>query len=317
MKKVIGAFVVMIVMMSGCAKIVGPYYLEQGKYEEGVETLTHEYRENPNDASTAYYLGRLYLALNKPEQAMPYLERAVAADPADADYLFWQGVGYWALMDFDREREMYIKVLRIEPKHISANLYLGHNYLDRGEVKNALGYYDKVIVLDEFNPEALYNRGTALHDLGMEKEAVEAWKKFLEYYPDGSLALQATERLNIQGDFTYRNFIIGKRNVTLRTMVFKPGTFDLTSESKESLHVLAAMMEENKILDLHVVGYSGNGKNRARRMVQSVRDYMLSGHPDFDRNRLLLSWFGTPEVVGEGKRSFTLDDSVKFITVVR
>lgn len=303
--------------LSACAKMVGPYYLEQEEYAKGIEVLEQNLREHPDDAESAYYIGRFHLALKEAKQALPYLEQAQRLDPDNADYRFWTGVAHWALLDFDAERAAYLETLRIDPNHIPANLYLGHGYLDQGQWAKALVQYDTVIKLDKYNPEALYNRAAALGQLGKAEMELAAWKTFLEAYPDGSLALAATERLNLLGDFTYRNFIIGKRNVTLRTMAFNPGTARLLPDSKESLHVLAAMMTNNPSLRIHVVAYVQGNRTLAEQRARSVRSYMLSGHPEFDPERLPLSWFDSAEIVRTGGRALPLNESVQFITATR
>lgn len=318
MKKIAFASLLLAVLvLAGCAKVVGPYYLESEKYEEGIEVLGDQLRENPGDASSAYYVGRYFLALNKPKDGLPYLEKAVALDPENADYVFWTGVAHWAMLDFERERAAYKKALSLDPEHISANLYLGHGYLDQGEWTQALEQYDTVIRLDKYNPEALYNRSVALSGLKRTQEEIAGWKKFLEFYPAGTLGMEAAARLNLHGDFTYRNFIIGKRNITLKSMTFKPGSSDPDAQSKETLHVISALLNTNKDLTLNIVSYVDGDAAQAKAYAQSIRDYVLAGHPGIGAQRLPLSWFGTAETVEAGDRTFSLDKSVNFITGVR
>ena len=293
----------------------GSYYLDKRQYPEGIEAQEALLREDPGNANAIYYIGRYYLAMDKPEAAMPYFERAAKMEPDNADYRFWIGVTDWALMDYEGERAAYEQALAIDPDHISANLYSGHGYLDEKDWARALARYDKVLELDQYNPEALYNRAIALGGLGRHVEEVAALKKFLEYYPDGSLAMKGAVRLNLQGDFSYRNYIIGKRNVTLRAMAFKPWSDELVLESKESLHVIQAIMEEDPKIVLHIVAYRKGDAKGARAMALGIKDYIVSGQvvaPD----RLLPSWFDSAEIVEmEGKR-LTVDDSVQFITQV-
>ncbi|MFH1913286.1 MAG: tetratricopeptide repeat protein [Pseudomonadota bacterium] len=314
---VLGVLAASVLMLAGCAKVVGPYYLERGKYQDGIDLLSKRLQENPSDAASAYYVARYNLALNRPEEAMKYMAKAVELAPDNADYRFWLGVNRWALFDYEGERAAYLEATRIDPRHISANLYLGHGCIDRGEWDEALARYDTVIALDKFNPEALYNRSVALGRLGRTEDEVAALKVFLEFYPDGMLALEATERLNLHGDFTYRNFILGSRNVTLRSMTFKPGTDELDMSSKESLRVVAAMMDANRELALHVVGYVQGDQELARARARSVRASILSGRPFLNPARLPLSWFGSAETVEVGETAHTLPESVQFITVVR
>ena len=51
------ALIVVVLAAAGCAKVVGPYYLNQEKYEEGIKVLGEQLKENPEDASSAYYVG--------------------------------------------------------------------------------------------------------------------------------------------------------------------------------------------------------------------------------------------------------------------
>ena len=318
MKKfIVTLLAVAVLAVAGCATVMGPYYLEQERYEEGIKVMSEQLRENPGDASSAYYMGRYYLALDKPQEGLPYLEKAVQLAPDNADYVFWTGVAHWALMDFDREQAAYLKAISLDPNHISAHLYLGHGYTDRGQWAKAVEQYDRVLELDPYNPEALFNRANDLRELGKTKDEIAAWKQFLEFYPDGSMAMTATEQLNLQGDFTYRNFIIGKRNVTLRSMTFKPGTSVLDTDSKPSLEVLSAMMQDNDKLILHVVAYAKGDPALAKARAEAVQGYMLNGNRDLNSKRLPLSWFGTAESVEVGESTFSLDQSVTFITEVR
>jgi tetratricopeptide (TPR) repeat protein len=306
-----------VLFAAGCATVMGPYYLEQEQYEEGIKVMGEQLKENPDDAASAYYVGRYYLALNKPKQGLTYLQKAVRLAPENADYVFWTGVAYWAMMDFDRERAAYEKAISLDPNHISAHLYLGHGYADRGQWAQALKQYDVVLKLDPYNPEALYNRARALRGLDRTSDEIAAWKQFLEYYPDGSMAMTAVEQLNLHGDFTYRNYIIGKRNVTLRSLTFAPGTSVLDADGRASLEVLSAMMQVNKELVVNIVAYAKGNAPLAKARATAIRDYMLNGNPDVDRSRLPLSWFGTAENVQVGDKQIALDQSVSFITEVR
>ncbi len=306
----------MLLTTAGCAKMSGPYYLNNQKYKEGIRAFSETLKENPDDAESAYYTARYFLALKKPKEALPYIQKAVQQDPDNIDYVFWSGVNYWSLKNYNKEREAYKKVLSIDPDHISANLYLAHNYLDDGMLSEPLSLYEKVIKLDKYNPEALYNKADILGRQGKKEESLKAWKKFLEYYPDGTLAMSGTRKLNLLGDFSYRNFILGNRNVTLRSIKFKPGKSDSDLESKSSLHVIAAMMDKNKKLKFHIVAYVKGDANLAKERAKSVRDYILGGHPDFAAERMPLSWFGVPEEVKRNGKTFKLDEAIQFINII-
>ena len=306
-----------LLFLSGCAHLAGPYYLNHGEFEDGLKVLGQELRDNPQDALAAYYLGRYYLALEEPELAVGLLKQAAMLEPDNADYLFWVGVANWALDDFKEEQQSYRLALSIDKDNVSAKLYLAHTYLDEGKLDQALTLYDKVILRDKYNPQAVYNRADILTRQGKNTQAVKEWKKFLEYYPDGSLAVCGTDKLNSLGDFTYRNFILGKRNVTLRTLKFKSGSAKSELEGNLSLRLLAAIMTSDMGAAFHIVAYCKDNPELAKERAAKIKKHILNAHPGIASERLPLSWFGVPEVIKRGGKIYKLDDSIRFITVLK
>ncbi len=307
----------LILLLSGCAQFAGPYYLNHGEFEDGISVLSEELRKDPEDATAAYYLGRYYLALGEPEQAVSFLQVAAKLEPDNSDYRFWVGVACWALDDFKEEQENYKRALSIDGDNISANLYLAHSYLDEGKLDQALALYDKVLKMDTYNPQALYNRADILTRQGKRDSALKEWKAFLEYYPDGSLAVYGTEQLNRLGDFTYRNFILGNRNVTLRAIRFRQGSTKSDLEGNLSLRVLSAIMESDKDSAFHIVSYCKGDAALAEERAKKIKAHILNAHPGIDSGRLPLSWFGVPEKVKRKGQTYSLDDSIRFITVLK
>ncbi|XPV75877.1 MAG: tetratricopeptide repeat protein [Desulfovibrio sp.] len=312
---IVGLFI--IFALQGCTAIMGPYYLEQDRYSEGVSALSEKIAEDPQDASSQYYLGRCYLGLDDADKALVHMKKAVALAPEKADYWFWLGVNYWALRDFAAEQKSYEKAISVDSRHISANLYLAHSSFDKGQWEKALKLYDTVLKLDQYNPEALYNRSLVLGELGDSIGETENLKKFLRYYPDGSMAMKAANILNSKGDFSYRNYIVGARTVTLKEIAFKKDQAVLELESKDSLYFLAAMLEKNKKLDLHVVVYVAGNEQLARQRAKVIKDTVYSGHAHFSNSRLRLSWFGVPENVTRAGIVHEVKESVQLVTVIK
>ncbi|MDY0306805.1 MAG: tetratricopeptide repeat protein [Desulfovibrionaceae bacterium] len=310
--------------MTGCAtmrqtynaQVRGPWYMNQGKYKEGIAEFNRELREHPGEPGTAYWLGRYHLALDEPEKAVPFLEQAVSQDPGDADAHFWLGVASWALGDPDRERGQYEEALRIEPGHLAANLYLAHNFLDRGQWAEALPLYDRVLKIDPGQPEALYDRALALDEMHRADEARSAWKTFLNLHPEGGMALAATDRLNARGGFEYRNVYVGQRRVTIKAVEFD-SKGQVTQDSLPSLEMLAAMLSNRRDIVLHIVTYAEGKPALAKARAQAVRKELLAAGGGLDAGRLPLSWFGSAEKVAAGGKTWRVRQSVNFVTQVR
>jgi tetratricopeptide (TPR) repeat protein len=303
-----------ILALVSCGHTSGKRYLDKEEYEQGILAFQEVLRENSDDPEANYYMGRFYLAQEKGEQAMPYLQRATELEPGQADYHFWQGVAYWAVMDLEKERLCYLRALALDKKHVPAHLYLGHNLLDNGKWEKALVEYDRVVEIDPYNPEALYNRGIAFRQLHRPVEEVEAWKQYLKLYPEGKWALRAADHLNFLGDFSYRNFTIGYRRVTLERIGFAPGTTELLPKSEPSLAVLGSIMSINRKIDLEIVGHKEGEASLARARAEAVRVHLLQKFSDINPSRLVCRGEGTPERVQADERVYLLHDSIAFVT---
>ena len=312
-----------LLLIWGCAgmrsayndNLRGPWYMNQGKYKEGLEVFGQELKTHPDAVEAAYWMGRYRLALNQPEEAAPLLEQAVRLEPNDADNHYWLGVCYWALGRWAEERKEYEKTLALEPDNLGANLYLGHNYLDRGDWNKALAQYNRVLQLDENQPEALFDRAVALDNLQRMAEAKTAWKAFLDKHPEGGMALTAADELNALGDFSYRNVLVGQRRVTLEAIRFD-AQGNVESKSIPSLELLGAILANNPNLALHVVVYEEGSPAQARARSLAVQRTILAKAKGLNAQRLPLSWFGSAEKVQAGGRTWSLKQSVNFVTQV-
>ncbi|MBE9534740.1 MAG: tetratricopeptide repeat protein [Proteobacteria bacterium] len=308
--------VLFILMLSlfGCTSLKGERLFKNEQYQDGLATFKNIVQEEPKNPEAQYYLGRFYLALERPEEALPHLKRAVQGDPAKADYHFWLGVAYWAIRDFESERNSYIKALAIDPQDVPARLYLAHTFLDSGEWQAALDNYDLLLRREPYNPEALYNRALALTELGRPIEETKAWKQYLEYYPQGKWALRAVDHLNELGDFSYRNFTIGYRRVTLEHISFSPNSAKLLSKGKPSLQVLGTILSINDQVWLEIVCYKNGDPSLAAARATAVRDYLLQEFPRLKPSRIGARGIGRKERIKTGSKVYLLDDSTTFIT---
>jgi tetratricopeptide (TPR) repeat protein len=288
----------------------GGYYLDERKYDEGAKAFQERLKENPNDGVAHFYMGRYRLGQNKPQEALVHLKKAAEINPGTAENHFWLGVAYWGVKDYAKERTAYQKAIQIDLTHVPAHVYLGHNYYDRKEYAKALETYDKALKLDPYQPEALYGRSNALGKLGRGKEEVQALKTYLGYYPDGSLSREAVDRLNGAGDFSYRNFTIGPRVVTLNYIQFAPKTTELTVDAKTSLRVVGNLMESNKKVKIRVESYYLGNQGLAQGRAEAVRDHLTKNFSGVDPARIQIQTFGRAERVRTTTKAYELNSSI-------
>ncbi len=316
--------VLIVFFLSGCAtiqdfgtsikyNIQGEYYLQEKDYQTGLQTFEQLVKSDPYNAEANYYCGRFLLADEKAKKSLPYLERAVGLSSEKSDYHFWLGVAYGETGQDSLERKSYNQALRFDPANTRALTYMGNNLLRAKQYTKALSYYQKALDLNQFNPQALYNRAMILNKLHRDPEEKFAWLQYLDAYPAGSFARRATDRLNRLGDYSYRNYTLGLRTITLAEIEFEPFSVKLAKKSSPSLDVLGATVSNMSKGKLNILVYQLNNRDLAKKRALSIRNYLIKKFPELKNNRRIqLSWFDVPEKRNVLKKRLDLNQSVDF-----
>ena len=302
-------------LFAGSATIDGVTLFEKGKYREAQQVLGDLLANQPNAPKTQFYMGRTYLALEDAEQALPHLARAVALDPENAPYHFWLGVAYWALLDLDRELTAYEQALAIDPGFLPAHVYAGHNQLDRGHWPQALDHYESVLAEIPDHPEALYNAGLALDELGRSAAAVDCWHRYLKRHRPGGLAIAAVRQLNAAGDFSYRAYPVGNRFVAGPSPGFRDGTTEIETEMAATLDEIGRLIQPLDRMTLHIVVFVKDDETLAAQRAKALKRYIVNHFPGLSSRRVLTSWFSQPETIQDDYQDVQLKASLKLFTV--
>lgn len=288
-----------LICFNGClAKnyIKGDYYLQSNNTKDGIQYFESVLDEEPEDAWANYFLGRCLLAEKQIQKAIPPLRKAVEINSNVANFHFWLGVAYGTNKNYKSERQSYEKALALSPKHLQALVYLGHNFQNAKKYTSALKQYDAAIKIWSESPSALYNRAKILNNLGRTPEEKKAWLTYLENYSSGTFARNAVGSLNRLGDFTYRNFLIGLRTITIKKIEFNDN-LKVTSKTKPYVDRVAKIMKSNKKVSIHVVVYQKGNKTLANDKAKAVKNYIVGRYSQITPERIKLSWFGTSEKI--------------------
>lgn len=310
-----------IYLLSGCVArevatdfantVRGDYYLNTADTASGLDHFRSQVTDNPDNPVNNYYLGRLLLREKKYAEALPYLKKAGELEPTNGDYQFWTGVAHGGLKQYTAERTRYQKALQLEPENQQVLTALGHSYMRSRQYNQALKTYSKALLLWPDNPSALYNRALALSKLGKKEEAKSGWRRYLSVNDSGGLARYAVNHLNDLGDFSYRNYTIGGRVVTVKAISFtSPTGAELSRESRTSLERIgeaAAGTGEGK---LQVLVYHKGDKELARLRALAVRKALLDNVPELVKERIGVSWFG--EAYRNRAKKYRIDQTVDF-----
>jgi tetratricopeptide (TPR) repeat protein len=282
----------------------------------GIDVFEARVQRDPHNAGMRLGLARMYLADDQPAKALPHLEAAARIEPG-FDAYFWLGVAQGATGQAGQERRSYQHALKYNPRDPRALTYLGHNRLEAGDLSEALRCYDLALSIKSDNSQALFNRAMIMGKQGRPKEARQAWRRYLEMFPSGTLAVEAVSQLNALGDFTYRNHPIGHRLVPLPQPKFETGTAVLTADYCTALQPLAETFNQFPDMQLHLVVYQKGQRKLAAARALALRECILGATASAAPDRLLVSWFDSAEVVPVGKKLQSLDFSVRLFTATQ
>lgn len=291
----------------------GEYYLKAKDTAAGEEHFRQEVEAEPENPLSNYYYGRLLLRSEKAKVALPYLQQAGRLDPEKAEYQFWTGVAYGLLHQRQQERAKYEQAIRLDPEYGQALTSLGHWHLRQREYARALQIYEKALAIQPNNPAALYNKALSLSKLGRRQEEQRGWHRYLAVNPSGGLAVNAVEHLNTLGDFSYRNYRLGARTVTVEKIRFSPSRTEVAKESLPALKMIGEAVGSMESGVLQVVVYQNNDVDLARVRAQSIRRFLLNNISGLRMDRIGISWFAEPQ--RNPKKKWIIEESVDFFLV--
>ncbi|NNG01916.1 MAG: tetratricopeptide repeat protein [Desulfobacteraceae bacterium] len=263
------------------------------------------------EAEFNYITGRRFLSENEPGKAISFLKNAASRMPDNPDYHFWVGVAHWALDDELNERKSYQIALDLKSDYLPAHVYLGHNYLDRGLLNEALSHYRQVLDQVPDHPEALFNVGLALKELGETEKERAAWKACLEANPSGSKSDQAVNNLYSLGDFSYQLFSIRSMRTAVKTIRFEDASSRMIPESRKTISAIGNLMEKHDDYILQVIVHSAGDEALAKHQAKAIKKQLITEFPSLDRRRIGISWFGQKKVYHVGGKQVEVASDVR------
>lgn len=300
--------------------ITGEHFLTTEQYAKGVAKFKDGVAQNPDSHLANFYYGRFLLVEKQYKKSLKYLIKARGLNPKKADYYFWTGIAYGCVGQKKSERTNYKKALKIDKKHLQSLIYLGNNLLLAKQYKAALVSYKKALKIWPSSPTALYNRALIFDKLGRKPEALEGWQEYLSYYPSGAMARRAVNHLNDLKDYSFRNYNLLSRTITVEKISFKPFTAELAPEAKKSLKfigTIASKMKKAKNGRLQIVVYQLKNKELAKEKAINIKKFLLSTNPTLHKKNIGVSWFATPESIKIGKNKRAIHNSVSFFITLK
>ncbi|MBQ9539466.1 MAG: tetratricopeptide repeat protein [Treponema sp.] len=166
------------------------------------DTLPEAYVE---DVDLLVIKASLYISASKLNDAKSVCNGIIAKDPSNEDAL--ELLLYIARCQNDSRSESKLikQLLAADQYNVSANMALGYSSFANKNYKQARLYYQKALVKEDKNEDALFGLGQADYYLGakdskMDKECETVFKKLIEVNPNNSLAYSYLGKLAAAGN---------------------------------------------------------------------------------------------------------------------
>ena len=152
--------------------------------------------------------------MTQSDPAVKLLWQATDIDPTLNDAYLYLGLYYNSREDFGKVVEVYKKLIKYQPKQVSANLNIGEAYLSfkPPQYDNALPYYRKAYELDPKNTFAALRIGELLAQTGQHDDALKYLKIALGDSAKNPTVASEAERLSsrwapLRGDGRLHTFV--------------------------------------------------------------------------------------------------------------
>jgi tetratricopeptide (TPR) repeat protein len=275
-----------------------------------IHTAARQAIETPlaNNAKANYLIGRGLLAADQREAALTFLHKAVELDQGSTEYVHWQGVAYWSTGKEELERQSYFKIVKDHPDYVPSLLNLGHSFLENGNYRKALDYYQRVLQHEPQLPEALYNSALAYQRLDDKDQEKMAFQNFLKTNRTGKWAFRAIDHLHQLGDFSFRTYRIGIHHLILNMSdLVQPDPF----AGQKEVQLLADVFNRATGQELQIVVYDSQMPGRAKRTALNLRDQLLRQLDPAYHGLIKVSWFDTAEAISfDNGRNLQVSPSV-------
>lgn len=164
------------------ARFAGFYvFLAATAFGGAIENIKADIAADPNNADLYFDLALEYEAINDWPEAADAYKMAISLDPGDADLHFRLAEAYLVQEEVMLAVDAYRKALSLEPALSRAHYQLGRCYLGLREYDNAIASFEAFVEASPYDFNGLWYLGQSLEKAGRKKEALEYYKKILDY----------------------------------------------------------------------------------------------------------------------------------------
>ena len=145
-------------------------------------------KKDLKNTSALKVLIKAALAANKPDAAIILADSALAIQPRDSDILCLKGLAFYKSGDVLSARDTWKKAAEINPSSVIAHLNLGALYFHNRNIQRAGASFEKALVAQPENIEALIGKAVVLDAQGQFEPARTALKTVISKSSKSALA---------------------------------------------------------------------------------------------------------------------------------
>lgn len=178
------------------------FYVKKTEKEASIlyyKAIQYYHSDNKSESSVKDDKERYNLALKKFKDVIERYPRTSVASMA----FLYSGHIYYKLDEFDKSIKSYQNFLKKIPSDNPLNVFaydgLGYAFEAKGDYKNALIYFRKLIDGKEkpLSKLGYFNVGRCYEELGEKGKAIETYQRLITAYPNSGYAALAKEKNNI------------------------------------------------------------------------------------------------------------------------
>lgn len=157
-------------------------YFSQQQYGKALQHYQHLLEQGQRDLNLLYNLGLTFQHLNRPAEARQFLQEAIATDPDYGKAHYALGYLCYREADYAQALQYYERARALDPDSAAVASGLALSYEKRGELSEAAKWY-QASLNQGASPELYYNLALIFEDLQQSQQALEAYAKYLQFFP--------------------------------------------------------------------------------------------------------------------------------------
>jgi tetratricopeptide (TPR) repeat protein len=197
---------------------IGKANYDQENYGEAIKHLTAAATEEPQNAEVPYLVARAYVDMSNYKLAMPFFEKALALQPTNSRWMYEMGLIYYAMHE-DKQSLKYFQMAidngikqdneflqNLSVAYLNNNMnekaieilkgalerrpadqaiinMLAEAHYDTKKYDEAIGYWDKLLEMDNKNAKALFMIGMSYQKKGDKSKGQALCDKAIQMDP--------------------------------------------------------------------------------------------------------------------------------------